>query len=216
MRRRGRSLTLRALCAVLLVAGFPLAAQAATAPAADALSPAAKGFADWVIQSDDHQGLPFVIVDKVGARVLAFDSEGRLVDTAPVLLGAAQGDDSPPGIGDRALSAIGPEDRITPAGRFVAAPGRNLKGKAILWVDYAAALSLHPVIEGKPTDRRLERLATPTTADNRISYGCINVPVSFFEKTVAPLFTAGAGIVYILPERRSIAEVFFGKTLTAR
>jgi hypothetical protein len=59
--------------------------------------------------------LPFLIIDKVNAEALAFNSQGRLLGVAPVLLGFARGDDSPAGIGERALSSIGPELRITPA-----------------------------------------------------------------------------------------------------
>jgi hypothetical protein len=40
------------------------------------------------------------------------------------------------------------------------------------------------------------------TLDNRISYGCIKVPVEFYESVVRPLFDS-SGIVYILPETRS-------------
>jgi len=65
---------------------------------------------------------------------------------AAALLGLALGDASIPGIGDRALSSIRPEERTTPAGRFVAALDRNSHGKGILWVDYDSAVSLHPVL----------------------------------------------------------------------
>ncbi len=163
---------------------------------------------EWVIETEDNQGLPFMIVDKINAQALAFDREGLLLGAVPVLLGAAQGDDSPPGIGGLPLSAIPPEDRITAAGRFEASRGENLDGKDILWVDYASGLSLHPVIT-TGSDRRVDRLATPTTLDNRISYGCINVPADFYETIVRPLFSSTVGIVYILPETRSIEDVFF-------
>lgn len=173
------------------------------------ISSAASEIATWISETADNQGLPFLMVDKVNARVLAFDGEGRLLGSAPVLLGLARGDVSPPGIGDRPLSAIGPGDRITPAGRFLASMGENLGGKGILWIDYDAALSLHPVVTTRAADRRLERLGTATAQDNRISYGCVNVPVKFYEEIVQPAFTGTTGIVYILPEHRSLAEVFF-------
>ena len=163
----------------------------------------------WIRETADNQGLPFLIVDKVNAQVLAFDPEGRLLGTAPALLGLARGDVSPPGVGDRPLSAIGPGDRITPAGRFVASMGENLGGKGILWIDYAAALSLHAVITTRPADRRLQRLATATPRDNRISFGCVNVPVKFYEEVVQPAFNGTVGIVYILPESGPLADVFF-------
>src|SRR5471032_2029500 len=101
-----------------------------------------------------------------------------------------------------------PEERTTTAGRFVAALGRNFGGKEILWVDYDSAISLHPVVTTKPEERRLQRLATPTPLDNRISYGCINVPAKFFDNVVRPAFTGTNGIVYVLPETRLPREVF--------
>lgn len=187
-----------------------LSAERAYAPDEPAAaSPAAGQVRAWVLETADNQGLPFVIVDKVNAQVLAFDREGALLGAAPALLGLAPGDVSPPGIGDRPLSGIAPEDRITPAGRFIASMGENLGGKGILWIDYDTALSLHPVITARASDRRFQRLASATALDNRISYGCINVPVTFFENVVQPAFDGTVGVVYILPETRSIEHVFF-------
>ncbi len=163
--------------------------------------------ADWVVDSGDNAGLPFVIVDKIDAKVFVFDSGGQLRGAAPALLGMARGDDAVPGIGDRPLSTIRPEERTTPAGRFVAALGLNMR-EDVLWVDYEGAVSMHRVIATNPGDRRLERLATPTPHDNRISYGCINVPVKFYEGVVRPAFTGTNGIVYVLPETRSARAVF--------
>jgi hypothetical protein len=168
----------------------------------------ARRLADWVVDSGDNVDKPFVIVDKVNARVFVFDAGGRIRGAAPALLGLARGDHSVPGIGERELSAIRPADRTTPAGRFVAALGRNFRGEDVLWVDYDGAVSLHRVITSNAKERRLHRLATPTPKDNRISYGCINVPVAFYESVVRPAFTGTEGIVYVLPEVRSIREVF--------
>jgi hypothetical protein len=173
-------------------------------------SPAVQQLKSWVLATGDNQGLPFVLIDKVNAHVFAFSRDGLLLGDAPVLLGLARGDIAPADIGDRPLSAIGPEDRITPSGRYVAGIGDNLTGKNVLWIDYDGALSLHRVVTGRAADRRMQRLASPTAEDNRISYGCVNVPVAFFEETIEPAFSGTAGIVYILPETLSMAEVFPG------
>jgi hypothetical protein len=164
--------------------------------------------ADWVVDSDDNRGLPFVILDKKDAKVFVFHADGRLRNAAPALIGLAVGDDAVPGIGQRKLSSILPEERTTPAGRFVAALDRNLQGREILWVDYDGAISLHPVITTNPEEHRAERLATPTPLDNRISYGCINVPADFFKNVVGPAFNRTNGIVYVLPEIRTLQQVF--------
>ena len=205
---------------VLLTSGvaFPSAPTAAetltvsvneTSFGTQTASAEARKVAAWVIQTDDNGIMPFIIVDKVNAKVFAFNQQGQLVGAAPVLLGLARGDKSPEGIGDRKLSSISHAERITPAGRFVAALGENLGGKGILWVDYDAAISLHRVDTAKPEERRLQRLATPAVSDNRISYGCINVPVRFYEKVVASLFKGTVGIVYILPETQTVDGGFF-------
>ena len=164
--------------------------------------------ANWILDANNHRGLPFLIVDKKQAMVFAFDADGRVRGMAPVLLGVAVGDDSVPGIGERKLSTIQPHERTTPAGRFVAALDRNVHGVEILWVDYEAAISLHRVVAGKPQERRAQRLASPTPLDNRVSYGCINVPVAFFDQVVRPAFKGTNGIVYVLPETRSARAVF--------
>lgn len=169
----------------------------------------ARAVANWVVDSGDSKGMPFAIVDKKDAKVFVFDADGHLRGAAPALLGLAIGDEAVPGIGNRALSTILPTERTTPAGRFVASLDRNLQGKEILWVDYAGAVSMHPVVSAKPAERRLQRMATPTPLDNRISYGCINVPAQFFNLVVRPAFTGTSGIVYVLPETRS-AQLLFG------
>ena len=164
--------------------------------------------ADWIVDSADNLGLPFVVLDKIDAKIFVFDAGGRIQGAAPALLGSARGDDTVPGIGDREYADMPPETRTTPAGRFVAALGQDSHGEDILWVDYDAAVAIHRVITTKPEERRLERLATPTPLDNRISYGCINVPARFYEKVVSPAFTGTDGIVYVLPETRPAREVF--------
>jgi len=168
----------------------------------------ARHVADWVVDSGDNRSMPFAIIDKVDARAFVFDAGGQLRGTSAVLLGLARGDDSVPGIGQRKLSSIHPEERTTPAGRFVAALDHNLQGKEILWVDYETAISLHPVVTSNAKEHRAERLATPSPLDNRISYGCINVPADFYANVVSPAFTGTDGIVYVLPETRSAYAVF--------
>lgn len=175
-----------------------------------AASPDARRVADWIAASQDNQRLPFVILDKRDAKIFVFDASARLLDASPVLLGAAPGDDSVFGIGHRPIEQVRPEERTTPAGRFVSSPGRNAAGEDVVWVDYDAAVSMHRVRPIDPKERRLERLASNDPAQRRISYGCINVPVAFFEQVVQPAMGQGRGVVYVLPETRHVHEVFAG------
>lgn len=172
-------------------------------------SPAIAAMAGWAVRSGDNQDLPFAIIDKPGATVFVFKGDGEFVGAAPALLGLAPGDNSTPGIGDRELSDIMPEDRTTPAGRFIGGYGPALgKTEDVLWVDYGTAISLHAVVTNKPEEKRLERLKSKTIDDNRITFGCINVPKKFYRDVVTPVFTGTRSIFYILPEQQSMAEVF--------
>jgi hypothetical protein len=168
----------------------------------------AREVADWVADSRDNKRMPFVILDKRDARVYVFDPDARMIDSTPVLLGAAPGDDSVVGIGKRPIAAVRPEERTTPAGRFVSTPGNNAGGEDVIWVDYDAAVSMHRVRPIDPKERRLERLASNDPTQRRISYGCINMPVKFFESVMKPNVGTGHAVVYVLPEVKNVHEVF--------
>ena len=219
------------ILSALLVAGISLQNAALAADEAPAVNRArhanfekerpsseARHVADWVVDAGDNnagdnhaagsRALPFVIVDKKDARVFVFDAQGQLLGAAAALLGQARGDDAIPGIGDRALSSIRPEEKTTPAGRFVASLGESTRGEDVLWVDYAGAVSMHRVITSNAKERRAHRLATPTPLDNRITYGCINIPKNFYENVVRTAFNRTYGIVYVLPETKSNQAVF--------
>ena len=169
--------------------------------------------AGWIVNSGDNRGMPYAIIDKVNAKVFVFDTGGNLQGAAPALLGMARGDNSVPGIGERKLSTIRPEERSTPAGRFVSSLSSDVSGKQILVIDYAASLSLHPLAKGTPAERRAQRLESATSDDNRISYGCINVPVKFYQKVISPAFTKTNGLVYILPETSKASDMFGSSSL---
>lgn len=162
----------------------------------------------WLKGQRDQSGRPFLLLDKRLAHAWVFDSNARLVGTTPVLLGLAKGDDSVPGIGEKPIASILPQERTTPAGRFHLEPGKNAKGERIYWVDYDAAVSLHRVRSANAREKRLERLASPDAEDNRISYGCINVPEAFYNDVIDAHFSAGKGSIYVLPETRPVSTLF--------
>jgi hypothetical protein len=171
-------------------------------------SPEVQRVVRWIRDSHDNANMPYLLVDKVNAQVLVFDGTGQFKATAPALLGM--------GTGDRLLvanntpmSAMSPDKRITPAGRYLSRLAIDSHGKELLVIDYDASISLHPVVKGTPAEHRAERLASATAQDNRISFGCINVPVPFYSNTVSPTFANKMGVVYILPET-SPANVLFG------
>jgi hypothetical protein len=175
---RALSAALLTLAAVTCGTQLVHAAQPPTAAlhadfAREQPSAEARQIADWALDSHDNAGMPYVVVDKVGARVFVFDAQGRLLGASPALLGLARGDASVPGIGSRKLSTV-------------------------------------------PKERRLQRLASSMPLEHRITFGCINVPVAFYETVVSPAFKATSGIVYVLPETRPAREVFGSYDVAAR
>jgi hypothetical protein len=180
-----------------------LSGALAAEPAQPALAQASaevRQVAATVVAMRDNARLPYIIIDKANARVFVFDATGRLRGSDAALLGMARGDRSAGDIGARKLAAIGPSERVTPAGRFLAYLDHDAHGQEILLIDYEAAIALHPVIQGTVAEHRAERLASATVEDNRISFGCINVPVKFYAEVVSPAFAHTRGVVYILPE----------------
>jgi len=172
-------------------------------------SAAATRVADWVAASGDNRALPYIIVDKQAASLFLFDAQGKPLGRAPVLIGVAVGDDATPGIGSKNLAQIGPAEKTTPAGRFLAKFGLAFGRERILWVDYATSVALHPIPPGaSPKERRRQRMLSPTPDDNRITFGCINVPSAFYSRSVRPLFQKKGGYVYVLPDTKPLEAVF--------
>lgn len=171
-------------------------------------SEAASRVIDWIAATGDNRALPYVVVDKMAARAFLFDAKGKYLANAPVLIGIAIGDDATPGIGKKSLAEIGPAEKTTPAGRFLAKFGLAAGRQKVLWVDYATSVAMHPIPTGNPKERRRERMLSPTIDDNRITFGCINVPLTFYNKGVRPLFLRKGGYVYVLPDTKALEAVF--------
>ena len=69
-------------------------------------------------------------------------------------------------------------------------------------------ISMHRVRAKVAKERRLERLSTPSAKDNRISFGCVNIPAQFYETVVSPTFAQTNAVVYILPEVKPLQQAF--------
>jgi len=164
----------------------------------------------WIAESGDNQGIPFIVLDKLNAQIFVFDADGRSLGTAPALIGIARGDDAAPGVGNRSLASIPVEQRTTPAGRFIAKFGPARGHPPVLWIDYANAISLHPVVTANKKEHRLQRIKSASTEDHRISFGCINVPAQFYAEVVKSLFSdrKSKAVAYILPDTKPLTEVF--------
>ncbi|MEP6505846.1 MAG: hypothetical protein ABJD97_21110 [Betaproteobacteria bacterium] len=171
-------------------------------------TPQTRQMADWVVARHDNGKLPFIVLDKRDARLYVFEAGGRLIDQTPVLLGSSHGDDTFPGIGEVPIAQVQPFQRTTAAGRFVTKPGLDADHTDVVWLDYDAALAMHRVINKVKSERRLERIASADPTDRRISWGCINIPIAFFDSYISPVFGKRSGVTYVIPETKTFAEVF--------
>ncbi|MBW6528091.1 hypothetical protein KZ813_14705 [Sphingomonas sp. RHCKR7] len=171
-------------------------------------SEAAERLIAWVAAAHDNGRLPYAVIDKPAATLYLFAANGDYLGETPVLLGVGIGDDSTPGIGAKNLDDIGPAERTTPAGRFVAKFGRAFGRQRVLWVDYANAVAMHVVTSLHKNEHRVERLLSPSPEDNRISFGCINVGARFYNGKLRPQFEKRGGVVYITPDVKPLDEVF--------
>lgn len=156
-------------------------------------SPQVARIARWAVDTQDHAGLPFVVVDKARARLFAFDPQGRLVGSAPVLLGTAKED--------------GAKAPATPAGRFVTDTWLSARSDGIVWVNETTAVSLHETPSPQSPGRGLQRLASREVEDKRISDGSLHVSGEFYRNVMSALRTQ-PGVAYVLPEVLPLEDVF--------
>ena len=175
----------------------PLAALAAGEQAALAREEASqqvRQLVQWATLTGDHDGLPFVVIDKAKARLFAFDDAGHLRGSGPVLLGAAHADE--------------PGAAATPAGRFMADAWLSARVDGIVWANAEGELALHALPSPWAPGRGLQRLASARVEDKRISEGSLHVAADFYRECLAAL-RSHPSIAYVIPETRPI-EQFFG------
>lgn len=187
-----------------------LFAVAAAVPAGAAtLTHDARQLHHWIMNASDHGDRPFAIVDKKAARIFVFDAAGQVRGESSVLLGQAPGDGSAPDVGEHAQQGFVPvEERTTPAGRFLAEPGVNASGEQVIWVDWGSAFAIHRLRPGASQRPREVRLASSRPEDHRVSYGCVVVPVRFYEEVVQRWLGQGSAVIYVMPEAGSLQDTF--------
>ena len=202
-----------------LLPGYACAKQAtAVTTSSDRAAPpsAAKEFASYIVQSADHGGLPFAVVDKQAAMLMVYRQDGVLAGVSTVLLGLTPGDRSNPGVGARTQDGqLTAADRTTPAGRFESEPGRNLSGEHVVWIDYADALAIHRLRPAPSAEQRVKRMASAHPRDKRISAGCVVVPESFYDGIIRPVLGTGPAVVYVMPENSDWSQLWKNLTTTA-
>lgn len=165
------------------------------------MAPAAAEVALRPVAYDAQDSRPFAIVDKRSATLSVHAADGRLLGRTAALLGLTPGDAEPASARGKNPGALQTHERVTPAGRFEAVPGRNLSGERVVWFNYEANLAIHRLRPAPAHERRLERLTSANPDEHRITLGCVVVDPAFFDEVVLPVLGKGPSLVYILPER---------------
>ncbi len=164
--------------------------------------------ADWMVRTNKNRAGPFIIADKAGGTLYAFDREGLLIAKSPALYGKARGDTLTDAQAAKPIAAVTDADKVTPAGLFYAKGVDTHYGPGVVLAEYAMTrISIHQVV-GSGTERRLGRIQSVSLADHRVTFGCINATADFISQVVVPFF-GGESVIAVLPEQQA-AQSFFG------
>jgi len=178
---------------------------------AEAAPQAAYELGQRVLETGDHAGKPFAIVNKRAGLALVYHADGRLAGESRVLLGLTPGDLTAAGVGERTRNGtLRKSDLTTPAGRFESEPGRNLDGEPVIWIDYESALAIHRLRHGATRTQRALQLTSDQVGTKRASAGCVVVPEAFYDQVIGPVLGRGRGIVYVMPEHSSWRDMWRG------
>lgn len=130
--------------------------------------------AAWAIRTNDHRGLPFLVIDQVHARLFAFEGNGRLAGSTPILRNPV-------------------DDELTPAGRFVAESRRSTRAGVIVWANEHDTLSL----DGTPPQPQRDR--DPLAAGFHHHWGSsLHIAGEFYQRHLHA-FRHQASVAYVLP-----------------
>jgi len=151
---------------------------------------------------------PWLLTDKPNSRIYVIDEEGKEIADTTVCLGATKGE--MPNTADLEGNRY-TETTTTPAGKHtlgteitISKEDSILYGGKVISIDgtyYAPNSTIAALHVVYPLELELREAAirTPNPDDNRVSWGCINVPKAFWDKYIAPYIHKGSTI-YITPD----------------
>lgn len=147
----------------------------------------------------------YVVVDKPSATMFVFSKDNKLVGTSPVILGKTKGES--PNRADPNTDQPGLYS-TTPAGRYTM--GTKLVDKSVAALEYEGrslalygsdGLYVHEIYPGEYAKRKAA-MDTPTTADNRMSWGCINIDKKDYDKYLKGIGDEDS-VIYITPDNEN-------------
>ena len=161
---------------------------------ANAATPTETAVVQNIVSQNDSQGKQFIVADKQAGTLTMYTALGQQITSTPALFGKTKGD--------------GVSSKNTPSGRFetkqanVSTEGYGGSAQVLTQNGQnlqlgGSSYAIHRVYTKYASENRQGRLDTPTATDNRISRGCINVPVDFYDTY---LNSNQDAVVYVMPE----------------
>lgn len=155
-------------------------------------------------------GKGFIIADKPNGMLHVFFADGSLLIQDAALYGKDIGDI------ESKLSSLQGGAKITPAGKFtlVATPDAEYAGGMRLDLKETSSAggvtAIHAAYLGDAKEKRLERLASTSAFDKRISYGCVNTTHATFLKSILPnIEKLNGGMIFVLPDAQADTAAMF-------
>ena len=161
---------------------------------ANAATPTETAVVQNIVAQNDNQGKQFIVADKQAGTLTMYTASGQQITSTPTLFGKTKGDSV--------------SSKNTPSGRFetkqanVSTEGYGGSAQVLTQNGQnlqlgGSSYAIHRVYTKYASENRQGRLDTPTATDNRISLGCINVPVDFYDTY---LNSDQGTVVYVMPE----------------
>jgi len=189
--------------------------QAVPAVAKAQMSPTAQAVYEAMAPVAMKSGKWFMVADKPNGMLHIFKEDGSHALSDPTLYGKDTGDVM------EAVSSLKGGAKITPAGKFTlkARASTYAGGQELILVeskDYTGYIAIHAADTSDASENRLGRLDTPSAADNRVSYGCINTKHDTFINEIAPnIANLDGGMVFVVPDaQEQAAQMFAAETRT--
>lgn len=140
----------------------------------------------------------FIIADKANAEIHVVSQHGEILASSKALFGKDVSDK----LDIAAYNGLKPFNaKSTPAGIFKTTKMNSPKygGTILAFIEGDKVLTaFHRVYTGNPAQHRDKRIMSDSPSERRITNGCINVPVEFFDANLEAL--PNGTFVFILPE----------------
>jgi hypothetical protein len=155
-------------------------------------APEVQEVAQWAVASQDHAGLPFVVVDKTQARLFAFDPQGQLLGSTAILSSRPQGVPTP-------VAAA-------PTGRFVTDTGLSAHADGIVWVNAGIGFSVYGTPAGQDAGFAPQPWASGDGDNQAVADGTLRVAGDFYREHLSNL-KSQVSVAYVLSQGQPWHEV---------